>query len=244
MMRKKTLLVATMTGMFALFAVIRAPASLAVDFLPKEVRLDGCEGTLWQGRASALGVGGQVVQANVTWKFLPGRLWQGKLDWQIGGQFDQEESKLGIALSPAGIALHDAKLVLPAGPLLGLHDKLKILHLGGRLRLETASFALGQASSLQARLENLFSPLTPTSGPLGSYRLELTSQPAQPAHWQISPQEGILAISGSGTLNYSQGSLVGQLVFKPENKMLDNLKPVLASLPNTAGSYTLDFASR
>lgn len=244
MMRKKYLLVAALTGVFVLFAVIRTPASLALGLLPKEVRLDGCEGTLWQGRASALGIGGQVVQENVRWQFLPGQLRHGRLAWQIGGQFNHEEGKLTVALNTARITLHDAKLVLPAEPLFGLHDKLKMLRLGGYLRLETASFALDQPSSLQARLENLFSPLSPTTGPLGSYRIDLTMQPGQPAHWQVSPQEGILAISGNGSMNHQQGTLTGQLVFKPENKMAASLKPVLASLPNNADVYTLSFANR
>jgi len=243
MIRHKKLSYALLGIVFVLFALIQAPMSLVLGLLPSNLRIDGCEGTLWHGRAAAFGVDGQIVQQALRWNFSPRHLWQGQLAWSIQGSFQQHPSQLNLLLGPTQIAVQNIKLALPAGPLLGLHDRLKPLKLGGLLTLNSPHLALNQTATLNGRLENLFSPLAPTQGPLGSYRLALSLQPDQSGQWQVSPEQGLLSIRGTGTLNLAHGSASGALAFQPQGTALDSLKPVLASLPRQNNAYTLQFSA-
>lgn len=244
MIRQKKTCYVMLGGVFILLVLARAPVSLSLGLLPKEIRLAGCEGTLWQGRASALGINGQVLQENLRWNLLPAKLLEGRLAWDVHGAFNQEKSRLTLLLGPTQIAMQDIQLTLPAGPLLGLHARLRTLQPGGLLHLKSTQFALNQPSTLEGRLENLFSPLAPTSGPLGSYRLMLSTVPNQPVQWKISPQDGMLAIFGNGLIDTRQGTASGTLTFKPQEKAAASLKTLLAALPENGGSHTLNFASR
>lgn len=242
---KKPFLYLGLASVFAIFVVARLPVSLLGGwFLPDAIRLDGCEGTLWQGRAAAVGVNGQIVQQDLRWQFFPRHLLKGQLAWTVQGTFQQQNSQLSLQLGPTQIALQDIKLALPAGPLLAAHDRLKTLKLGGLLHVNSARLTSHQASTLEGRLENLFSPLAPNQGSLGSYRLALTLKPGLTGQWQVQPQQGALAIRGSGTLDLAQGMAGGSLAFTPQDDSLASLKPVLATLPSQNGAYTLNFSSR
>lgn len=235
--------IAVLSSIFLACVLIRAPLSLASPFLPAGIRLAGSEGSLWQGRASALGVGGQIIQEDIRWHFLPSHIWQGKLAWEIQGRFNTEKSQLILKLGPTRISADQLRVVLPANPLFNLHDKLKGLKLGGLLHLQSAHLSSDQSGTLDGQLVNLFSALVPDQGVLGSYRLSLTLQPGLNGKWRIAPQQGALALSGSGALNLMQGHASGSLVFKPQGQALASLKPILSTLPKQGDTYTLPFAA-
>lgn len=241
-MSRKTVLLAIGGGLlFAGFALIRLPAALLAKGLPADIRLEACEGTLWQGRAAALGIRGQVVQQALRWQFSPRQLWQGQLRWDVHGSFGQIPSQLTLVAGPTRVSLQAVALTLPAAPLLGLHPKIQPLKLGGILQLNSPRLALDSPSSLDGQLRDLFSPLAPTSGTLGSYRFTLSHQPGQAGTWQVSPQQGSLAIRGNGQLDLTRASVRGTLSLVPQGKALDSLKPLLATLPSQNGAYTLSF---
>ncbi len=227
-------------AVFLLFALIRFPVSLAAGFLPGNIRLDGTEGTIWQGRASAFGLGGQVVQQDVIWKVRFDNLLKARLAWDISGKFAADTSKLTLSLAPTRIELRDVAVALPLEPFLGQDAKLKSLRLGGLLKLNTANFSPQRPSDLSVRLENLFSALTPAIGSLGSAEISVATQADKTATWSAKPLDGALAVSGSGTMAPMRGKLTGQLGFKPDEKLAASLRPVLSLLQQGAnGEYTL-----
>lgn len=241
-MSRKTVLLAIGGGLlFAGFALIRLPAALLAKGLPADIRLEACEGTLWQGRAAALGIRGQVVQQALRWQFSPRGIWHGQLIWDVNGSFAQSPGKFTLVAGPASVSLRDVALTLPAEPLLGLHPKIQPLKLGGLLQLNSAQLSLDSPSSLDGQLQNLFSPLAPTAAALGSYSFKLTHQPNQTGSWQVSPLQGSLAIRGNGQLDLTRASVRGTLSLVPQGKALDSLKPLLATLPSQNGAYTLSF---
>lgn len=98
---------------------------------------------------------------------------------------------------------------LPAGLLAGLGTPWNTLQLGGSLRLSARELRLEsvqgrwrQFGELQLDLLNLSSRVS-TVAPLGSYRLTVTADPANPgvSALQLSTLEGALQLSGSGALN-------------------------------------------
>lgn len=97
---------------------------------------------------------------------------------------------------------------LPAGLLSGLGTPWNTLQLGGSLRLSARELKLEwvqgrwrQFGELQLDLINLSSRVS-TVAPLGSYRLGVTADPANPgvSSVRLSTLEGALQLSGVGTL--------------------------------------------
>lgn len=241
MIRKHAFVISILLSALILFIVIRMPMTLVAGLLPAKIRLVSCEGSLWQGRAAAVGLGGQVTQENVTWQFLPGALLAGKLGWAVNGKFNKQSSKLTLLLMPNDVEVRDVNLVLPAESLFNLHNQLKALRLGGLLHIQTSRFSLQSASTLNTRLEKLFSPLAPATGPLGNYHLELITHAGKAGEWQLQTQEGILAVSGQGTLDANKGTITGRLALKPQESTAANLRPMLALLQQgTEGNYTIE----
>ncbi len=241
MSKKPTLLYAGILAVLLVFALIRFPVALAAGWLlPEKIRLHGGEGTLWQGRASALGVGGMVVQQDIAWQLHPQSLLRGQLAWEIKGKFAAEHSRLNIALSPGAIELRDVHVALPLEPFLNQDAKLKPLRLGGLLKLGSTRFTPQRASEIVVRLENLFSALVPAIGALGTTEIKLATQTDQTAKWTAQPVEGALAIRGEGTFNPKRGTATGTLAFKPDEKLAGSLRPILSLLQQGANSeYTL-----
>lgn len=245
MKNQKTLVRAGILAVFLLFALIRFPMSLAVGFLPENIRLDGCEGTIWQGRASAFGLGGMVVQQDIAWKVRFDNLLKARLAWDVSGKFAADASKLTLSLTPTSLELRDVNVVAPLEPFMGQDARLKSLRLGGLLKMSTAAFSPQRPSDVSVRLENLFSALTPTLGSLGSVEANISTEADRTAKWSARPLDGALAVSGSGTLNPMRGTLTGQLGFKPDEKLAASLRPVLALLQQDAnGEYILPLSSR
>ena len=58
-------------GIFVLALIVRVPASLVSLALPPEIQVREIEGSLWNGRASAVGLGDRLVQEQVAWTFQP-----------------------------------------------------------------------------------------------------------------------------------------------------------------------------
>src|SRR5471032_3082646 len=103
MIRKHAVVIALVLGALLIFVVLRLPMSLVAGFLPATVRLEGCEGSIWGGRASALGLGGMVVQQDIAWQLHAESLLHGRLDWEINGKYAAESSRLTLAVSPTAI---------------------------------------------------------------------------------------------------------------------------------------------
>lgn len=244
MSKRKWLVAAGILIVFLGFALVRFPVALAAGFLPATLQLTGGEGTVWQGRASALGLGGMAVQHDIAWQLQPQRLLRGQLAWEIKGKFAAEQSRLTLAVSPNAVEVRDMQVALPLEPLLAQDAKLKPLRLGGMLKLQSVVFTLQRPSELSARVENLFSALVPGIGALGNTQIQLSVPNSQAASWAARPEDGPMAINGEGTLDLKRGKVAGKLTFKPDNKLAGSLRPILSLLQQDAnGEYTLALPS-
>jgi len=236
--RRKYLILCGIGFVFCVFALIRLPASLLLSQLPPQIRMDGCEGTVWAGRATALGLGGQVLQQNIEWRFVPSALFSGRIGWAVQGRYRDDPSQLTVLLSPRQIEVRKLDLVIPLEPLLAQDPKLKTLRFGGILRINTASFVTGKPYTINARIENFFSALTSNAGPLGSYRMTLNMLPDQTGEWQLTHAEGVLSIRGQGRIA-PQGPQ-GRIMLKPDENAAGYLQTMLAMLPRDEDAYVLN----
>ncbi|MDR2452213.1 MAG: type II secretion system protein N [Candidatus Accumulibacter sp.] len=226
-------------GVFVLTLVIRLPASFVVLFLPPEIQMREVEGSFWNGRASAIGLGGLLVQEQVSWNFRPRALSGLKLAWAVGGRMGGETSRLELALGPRGVEWNGVSLVLPLEPLAALHPQLKSAQLGALLRVSAKSLSLASPFELTIAAEHVFSALVP-QGEFGSYRLDGKGMGGGKGDWQITTLSGVLRVVGKGTFDAGRSSASGQVTLTPRSP-IPGLSPMLASLPKAANGFVLSF---
>ncbi|MDR1936303.1 MAG: type II secretion system protein N [Candidatus Accumulibacter sp.] len=228
-------------GVFILALAVRLPASLATLLLPPEIQLREVEGSLWNGRASAVGVGGMLVQEQASWNFLPRALLEGKLAWTVGGRLADRTSRLELAIRPGGVELNGVSVALPLEPLAALHAQLKSAQLGAVLRVSAKNLDLSGRSPMAASVavEHLFTALYP-QGDLGNYRLDCKADGAGRGDWQLATVSGVLRVSGKGTFDAGQSKVNGQLNLAPQSP-LPGLSPLLASLPKAGEGFVVRF---
>lgn len=240
---RKTLGWLGLTLLILSIALLRFPMAIAAVFLPQPLALQGASGTIWQGEASALGLGGMVVQQHLSWQFQPRQLLSGSLVWQVQGEFRDDKSRMLLKLRPGSAEIQQAMLVLPLEPLIGQSPKMKGLKLGGVLHLDANEASLKKGVVLEGRLENLSSGLTPSANPFGSYRFHLSFPASGAGSWQIATLSGALKASGEGTANILQGKFTGEINLDADEANLLPLKPVLSTLPKGDKGYTLNLSS-
>ncbi|PZP35750.1 MAG: general secretion pathway protein GspN [Roseateles depolymerans] len=220
----------------------RALASATADHLV----LADTRGSIWNGSGVLVlsgGAGSRDASA------LPGRLrWQMKLrglGLQLALQQDccvNQELLLGLRpgfgrLEISVDSQNDWLARFPAGWLAGLGTPWNTLQLGGSLRLSAHELRFEwvqgrwrQNGSLQLDLLNLSSRVS-TVAPLGSYRLSLTADAANPgiSQLRLSTLEGALLLSGQGTLSASGKSrFVGEASAAPGREdALNNLLNII-----------------
>ena len=223
---------------FALFALIRAPLRLVTLWLPPTVVLKNVEGSLWDGSASAIGVGGMVVQQRVEWHFRPQTLLSSALTWTVSGRFGDQRSRLIVVLGSGGAELSEVKVFVPLEPLAALHPKLKAVELGALLHV-TASRLNGHAPIKAAiDVDRLFSALAPQVGALGSYRAELDVGADGKGRWTLTSASGLLGATGQGQIDTRRAQVNGQLVLTP-SAPIPGLSPALSQLPRSGDGYLI-----
>ncbi|RZL28933.1 MAG: type II secretion system protein N [Rubrivivax sp.] len=192
----------------------RALASATADHL----LIVDTRGSVWNGSGVVVLTGGAGARDAAS---LPGRLhWKMAvkgLGLQLAARQDcclNGELLLGIrpGLGRLEISVDnraDWLARLPAGLLAGLGTPWNTLQLGGSLRLSANEFRLEsvqgrwrQFGDLQLDLLNLSSRVS-TIAPLGSYRLNLNADAANPgvSTLRLSTLEGALQLSGVGTVS-------------------------------------------
>jgi hypothetical protein len=226
-------------GVFVLFLLIRLPASFVTLFLPPEIQMREVEGSFWNGRASAVGVGGLLVQEQVSWNFRPRALSGLQLAWAVSGRMAGETSRLELALGPRGVEWNGVGLALPLEPLAALHPQLKSAQLGALLRVSAKNLSLSSPFELTITAERVFSALVP-QGEFGSYRLDGKGMSEGKGDWQITTLSGVLRIAGKGTFDAVRSNASGQVTLTPRSP-IPGLSPMLTSLPKAANGYVLSF---
>ena len=223
---------------FALFGVIRVPASLITLWLPKTVQLKNVEGSLWDGRASAIGVGGMIVQQRVEWHFRPKTLLSGALSWAVSGRFGEQSSRVNVALGAGGAELSEVNVFLPLEPLAALHPKLKTVQLGALLHATASRLSTRAPIKAALDVDRAFSALVPQAGPLGSYRVELDVGADGQGRWTLTSAPGGLGATGQGQVDLPRSRVSGQLVLTP-SAPIPGLSPVLTQLPRAGDGYLI-----
>lgn len=202
-------------------AVAFAPASWLASYLASvtngHLLIVNTSGSIWNGSGTVVLTGGAGARDAAS---LPGRLrWQMApkgLGLQLAARQDcciNGELVLGIkpGLGRMGISIDnraDWLARLPAGLLAGLGTPWNTLQLGGSLRVSAQDFRLEstqgrwrQFGGLQLELLNLSSRVS-TVAPLGSYRLNLNADAANPgaSTLHLYTLEGALQLNGTGML--------------------------------------------
>jgi general secretion pathway protein N len=218
--------------------LIRSPLSLITLVLPPQVQLKNVQGSIWNGSASAIGVGGMIVQERVEWSFRPQALLSARIEWLVSGRFGAGASTLTLGLDRGGPRLGQASVYLPLEPFAALHPKLKSLRIGATLHASAASSQPPTRATLQ--IDGLFSPLVPQSSALGSYLLELDMAQDGAGSWGLRSLPGVLAATGQGKFDVRRSQFTGQLLLNPGSP-LPGLSPALSQLPHSDAGYLISF---
>jgi hypothetical protein len=225
-------------GVFVLALIVRLPASFITLALPPEIELRDVEGSFWNGRLSAVGVGGVLAQEQVFWNFQPRALLDAKLLWRIGGRLAERTSRADLTIDLRGAAFNDVDLALPLEPLAALHSDLKLAQLGTVLRITAKSLSMGSPFDVTIVAEHVFSPLLQSE--FGSYRLDGKGTGEGKGDWRITTQSGVLRVAGKGSFDASQSSASGQVTLTPQSP-IPGLSPMLESLPKAGNGFVVSF---
>jgi len=226
-------------GIFVAALAVRLPASFATRVLPPEIQLRGVDGSFWNGRASAVGINGVLVQEQVSWNFLPRALLEAKLAWAVGGRLADQTSRFELALYPGRVEINSVDLALPLEPLATLHPQLKSVQLGALLRVTAKGVSTRSPVAASVVVEHLFTPLVP-QGEIGNYRVDIKGETNGKGSWQVATVSGVLQAAGQGTFDAGRSRINGRLTLTPQSP-IPGLSPLLASLPKDRGGAVLTF---
>jgi general secretion pathway protein N len=238
-------------GLFIVLAlllvlIIRMPVAMLQAVLPSSVSLVQTSGTLWDGRASALGLEGIAIQQNLRWQFEPKAILGGQLAWQVNGQAAGSEanSQARLVLGVRGAALENVDVTLPLEGILRAIPKIASWGLGGTAQLRSARLSKQAGDSAELTIDPLFSQLVPALSPLTTLRANLTMNDGG-ANWTISPAgASAITVNGQGALQWLAGGRVGsqgEINLQPDDKVKQQLAPLLLQIPATANGYQIKF---
>jgi hypothetical protein len=246
---KKTALILSGVLIVAAILLLRLPAANLSAALPAAVSLVQPSGTIWQGRASALGLEGVAVQQNLLWQFEPSALLSGQLAWQIRGQAAAADhpvtSQARLLLGIRGLALENVDITLPLEGVLRAIPKIASWGLGGTAQLRSARISRQAGDSAELILDPVFSQLVPALSPITAVRVNLLMNDGG-ANWTISPAgASAITVNGQGQLQGVGGaeimSVSGEINLQPDDKVKQQLAPLLLQIPATASGYQIKF---
>ncbi|PLK50002.1 type II secretion system protein N [Uliginosibacterium sp. TH139] len=223
-----------------LLLVARFPAGLAARFLPTDIALAGLEGSLWQGRATALGYKGIVAQQKLAWQFQPAALFKGQLAWTLQSEHAGRPGKLRAVLGFRGPVIEGLELSLPLEPLTQFNPTLAGVRLRGDLFVQSERLTRGEPINVSGRIERVSSAMAGEVTSLGSYQFRVTANAAGAGAIELSHLSGTLHAQGGGSFDLAKNKAKLNLRFKPEAD-LPGLSPVLATLPRDGDSYLLSY---
>ncbi|WP_348943887.1 type II secretion system protein N [Chitinibacter sp. FCG-7] len=238
-------------GLFIVLAlllvlIVRMPVAMLQTVLPSSVSLVQTSGTLWDGRASALGLEGIAIQQNLRWQFEPKAILGGQLAWKLNGQAAGSEanSQARLVLGVRGAALENVDVTLPLEGILRTIPKIASWGLGGTAQLRSTRLSKQAGDSAELTIDPLFSQLVPALSPLTTLRATLTMNDGG-ANWTINPAgASAITVNGQGALQWQAGGRVGsqgEINLQPDDKVKQQLAPLLIQIPATANGYQLKF---
>jgi Bacterial type II secretion system protein N. len=220
--------------------LVQLPASLLALVFPSHIQLQNVEGSFWNGKASAFGISGVIVQEQVAWQLLPKALLEAQLLWDIKGRLSDKNSQLIMGLNFNGALLNNVNVVLPLEPLALLHPQLKPLQLGGTVNVSAKTIGMNMRWDAVVTIEHLFSQLTPQDE-FGNFRANLRTEPDGKGNWQVTTIAGSnLRVTGNGTFDIRQNRGEGQVTLIPPPQM-QGLSLALSTLPKVGEGYQFKF---
>lgn len=218
-MFSRRVMLAAGAAAFLLGMVAAFPARLAYAwFAPDVLRLDGVEGSLWNGRASAADIGG-LYAAPLTWDLHPGSFLTGKLGARIEAELARGQLRGDVAVGPGVVVLRDVEATLALASLAGL---LPVRGVEGRLsaELERARLESGWPVALIGELSVANLVYRPSgTNPLGNYRVSFTEEDAgeETLRGAVVDEGGALEVAGTLVLNADRSyELSGRVRARPE----------------------------
>ncbi len=222
------------------FLLCSFPASLVARFLPTPVALAGVEGSIWNGKATAAGLNGLVLQEKLSWKLEPLALFKGQLAWQVASEHVGQPGHLRAVLSLRGAAIENLRIVLPLEPLTLFDPMVTAIRLRGEILLESPRLANREPVQVTGNLQRVGSAMAGELTALGSYRYVASADAQGNASFEMSTLNGPLLIQGTGAFDPKSKKGKANLRLKPETD-LPGLSPVLATLPRDGDTYLLNF---
>ena len=215
-------LLAAIVGLVVLF-----PARVAFQWLPPAlVQASGIKGSLWNGSARAMMVGGVYV-TDVHWTARPLRLFVGELAMHVVAKPASGflESDIGMGLG-GRISLTDLKAAVP----LQLFENVvnvRGLQGSGSLSFDRIEIDNGVPVAMTGSLEvaNLLAPFV-SSGSLGGYRAEFFTQESGVVA-SVEDTDGVIDVAGSLELRADRSyRFLAQIVAKPQTpeKLRDQMR--------------------
>ncbi|WP_297571977.1 type II secretion system protein N [uncultured Deefgea sp.] len=227
-------------GVCLLLLVLRMPVSVINWLLPSNVNVVQAHGTLWDGRASALGLEGVVLQQKLRWQFLPKALLAGQLAWQVHSEALDTQNQARLVLGLGGVALEQVEVTFPLEGIFRAIPQVAQWGLGGRATLRSAHLSKRVGAQAELLLDPVFSQLVPSLMPMTTLRAQFSAV-ADGVTWQISPAgASAIAVNGQGQLAW-RGAAHGTVNLNPDEKVRQQLAPLLMQVPATAEGYQIKF---
>lgn len=211
-MRKALPLVVAGITAFLLTLLVTLPAGVVAKVLPPTITLGVTDGTLWNGRAESLVVGGQPL-GGLEWTLRPLNLFAGRLAFDgklvrsdgrasgrvalgIGGRLSARnlEVQLPLTAFPTGVA--------PRGWSGAVHARLQSLDMGPR----SAPQIVGSVE-----LRGLQAP-APGGAAIGSYAVTFPPVAGEKLVGQIKDLEGPMQVNGTVTIGADRSYVVEGMV--------------------------------
>ncbi|WP_027469408.1 type II secretion system protein N [Deefgea rivuli] len=223
-----------------LILLIRMPVSALNWILPKDVSLVQASGSIWDGKASAVGWQGVVLQQNLNWQFDAKAVLAGTLAWQLRGEAQGAASQARAVLGWRGIALENVDVTVPLEGVFRAIPQVANWGLGGRAQLRSTRLSKQVGDSAELVLDPIFSQLVPALMPLTALRVQFYVIDGG-TKWQVTPAgASAIAVTGQGELQW-QGAAHGTINLKPEENVRQQLAPLLLQVPATSEGYQIKF---
>ncbi|GHD57331.1 type II secretion system protein N [Jeongeupia chitinilytica] len=225
---------------FALFALVRLPASLLLRAVPAPFQVSGISGTLWEGRATQFGLDGQELVRDLAWQWQPAALLRGQFGWSLNSGNPGTPVTARLLAGFGGLRIEDLNARLPAAPLLALAKPLAPFQLGGTLLINAGRIDRHTLTGTTVLWQDASSLVTPQANPFGNYSIALQRN-GDTLDWQLAPQGGRLDISGKGSLGPAGPQ--GALRLQAADGQATLFAPLLERLPGDGKARTLQLGA-
>jgi general secretion pathway protein N len=172
--------------------------------VPAGLTVQDVSGTTWSGSAGHLTFPNGLVATDVSWRFRPGALLRGGVEWQLDAQPGRGHASGRVAVSTRGLRISHARADLDAASVLTPVP----LIIAGRLVLDLEHLALARGGEVRDALGVLgwldAAAGLPEAVSLGDLRAELGATEAGDLRLDIRDQggplvaEGVLVLSTAG----------------------------------------------